>query len=68
MKMSLPGGSASVAAIMSSQVAQATLEKEFDLLQMVLDIITSIETSKDQKDELVRKVCILCSCCCLKCC
>lgn len=54
--MSLPGGSAAVAASMSSQVAQATLEKEFDLLQIVLDIISSIESSKDQKDELVRKV------------
>lgn len=54
--MSLPGGSAVVAANMSVQVAQASLEKDFDLLQMVLDMMTSIENAKDQKDELTRKV------------
>lgn len=54
--MSLPGGSAVVAASMSVQVAQASLEKDFDLLQMVLDIMTSIESSKEPKEELSRKV------------
>ena len=54
--MSLPGGSAVVAANMSVQVAQCSLEKDFDLLQMVLDLMSSVENSKDHKEELTRKV------------
>ena len=54
--MSLPGGSAAAATNISIQVAQVSLEKDFDLLQMVLDLLSSVENSKDQKEELTRKV------------
>ena len=54
--MSLPGGSAIATASMSVQVAQASLEKDFDLLYLVLDMMSSIENAKDQKEELTRKV------------
>lgn len=54
--MSLPGGSATAAASMTVQVAQTSLEKDFDLLYLILDMMSSIDNAKDQKEELTRKV------------
>lgn len=52
--MSLPGGSAS--ATMTLPMAQASLEKDFDFPQMVFDLILSVESGKESKDEIVKKV------------
>eukprot|EP00111_Clytia_hemisphaerica_P000557 TCONS_00001639-protein len=52
--MSLPGGSAT--ATMSAQMAQASLEKDFDFPQLVFDMISAVESSKEPKDELLKKV------------
>ena len=54
--MSLPGGSSSATSSMSLQMAQTTLEKEFDFPQMVYDIINAVENTKEPKDELLKKV------------
>ena len=52
--MSLPGGSAT--ATMTAQMAQASLEKDFDFPQLVFDMISAVESSKEPKDELLKKV------------
>jgi len=54
--MSLPGGSAVAAATMSAQVAQTILEKDFDLLYPVLEMMSNINTGKESSEELQRKV------------
>lgn len=52
--MSLPGGS--VSAGMTIQMAQSSLDKDFDFPQMVFDLIVSIESGKETKEEVVKKV------------
>ena len=52
--MSLPGGSTS--ASMSLQIAQSSLDNDFDFPQMVYDLIASIESGKESKEEVVKKV------------
>lgn len=52
--MSLPGGS--VSAGMSVQMAQLSLDKDFDFPQMVFDLIASIESGKETKEEVAIKV------------
>ena len=42
--------------MLSGDAAKKALEEEFNLLPYVLDILTSIENTKDQKDELTKKV------------
>ena len=54
--MSLPGGS--VSAGMSVQMAQSSLDKDFDFQQMVFDLIASIESGKETKEDVVKKVCV----------
>ena len=54
--MSLPGGSAVAAATMSVQMAQTNLEKDFDFLYPVLELMSSISNGKETSDELQRKV------------
>ena len=54
--MSLPGGS--VSAGMSVQMAQSSLDKDFDFPQMVFDLIASIESGKETKEDVVKKVCV----------
>lgn len=47
--------------MLSGDAAKKALEEEFNLLPYVLDILTSIENTKDQKDELTKKVCLFIS-------
>merc|ERR1712156_1330509 len=54
--MSLPGGSAVAAATMSVQMAETSLQKDFDLLYPVLELMSSISSGKETSDELQRKV------------
>ena len=54
--MSLPGGSAVAAATMSVHVAQTNLEKDFDLLYPVLEMMSAISSGKESSEELQRKV------------
>ena len=55
--MTLPGGSATAVTALSHQMASVMLKQDFDLLPYVLDMVEAVEKTKDQREELIRKVC-----------